>query len=149
MQKFLVFISLLLASVGSIGAQKLQPYPANDGDRAEYSAMIEMKKGYLSGVCLLVNDGGSIKGAVVNEFGITAIDFVYSVEKDKVKLNTVTAMLDKWYIRKVLARDLRELLHNLRSGKGQYTDLKYGISYTLSPLQENNNTDGIQPDIQN
>ncbi len=149
MQKFLVFISLFLASITSIGAQELQPYPANDGDRAEYRAMIEMKKGYLSGVCLLVNDDGSIKGAVINEFGITAIDFIYSIEKDKVKLNTVASMLDKWYIRKVLARDLRELLHNLRSGEGQYTDRKYGISYTLSPLQENNNIDGEQPDIQN
>lgn len=142
MQKFLVFISLLLASISSVVAQKLQPYPANDGDRAEYRAIIEMNNGYLSGVCLLVNDDGSIKGAVINEFGITAIDFIYSIEKDKVKLNTVASMLNKWYIRKVLARDLKELLHNLRSGEGQYIDRKYSISYTLSPLQENNNTDG-------
>jgi hypothetical protein len=45
-------------------------------------------------------------------------------------------MLDKWYIRKRLKRDLRELVHVLQQGGTRYVDEKYHITFQLTPLQE-------------
>ena len=64
------------------------------------------------------------------------MDFAYRPQKDKVKLLSVQKMLDKWYIRKRLKRDLRELVHVLQQGGTRYVDEKYHITFQLTPLQE-------------
>lgn len=146
MRRCLVFISILASLLttmvaeaqtadGDMGDSVQAPsYPAADGGRTECNAMIEMPKGSVSGICVLLHDGDTIKGAVINEFGITTLSFHYLIKKDKVKLKDVVAMLDKWYIRRVVARDLRRLLHALRDGTPQYTDGRYHITYSLSPM---------------
>lgn len=136
MRRSLVLISivaLLLVSVTVARAQEIA-FPAHDGDRVECNAYIEMPKGYVSGICVMVNDSGTVKGAIVNEFGITALDFTYNITDDKVRLESVVAMLDKWYIRNVLSKDIRELLLALREGRTAYNDEKYHITYTLTPM---------------
>ena len=148
MRGFSVLISILalLLSTARAGAQELA-FPAHDGDRLECNALIEMPKGSVSGICIMVNEGDTVRGAVVNEFGITALDFTYTAADDKVKLSSVVAMLDKWYIRNVLSKDLRELLHSLRQGTATYNDDKYHITYTLSPMVPE--TDGAEGDDEN
>lgn len=143
MGKYLVSISLLLLSLlpASAFAQSKVSYPANDGDETICKILIEMPKGFISGVCLLVHDGDSINGAVINEFGITALGFHYIISKDDMKLENVNAMIDKWYIKMVLHKDLRELLHALKDGKLTYTNEKYHITYTLSPMDEDTDND--------
>lgn len=143
MQKFLVFISLLLIFLlpASASAQSKVSYPANDGNKTSCKILIEMPKGYISGVCLLVHEGDSINGAVINEFGITALGFHYIISKDEMKLEEVNAMIDKWYIKMVLRKDLSELLHSLRDGRLTYTNEKYHITYTLSPMDEDSDND--------
>lgn len=125
-------LALLLTAVRA-GAQEVA-FPEHDGDRLECNAMIEMPKGSVSGVCIMVNECDTVRGAIVNEFGITALNFTYTPADDKVRLSSVVAMLDKWYIRNVLAKDLRELLHAIRQGRTAYSDEKYHITYTLSPM---------------
>ena len=148
MRGFSVLISILalLLSTARAGAQELA-FQAHDGDRLECNALIEMPKGSVSGICIMVNEGDTVRGAVVNEFGITALDFTYTAADDKVKLSSVVAMLDKWYIRNVLSKDLRELLHSLRQGTATYNDDKYHITYTLSPMVPE--TDGAEGDDEN
>lgn len=140
MRRFLVCISLCLLAVAAV-AQSLPPYPAADGDRAEYSSLIDTPRGHLSGLLVLLNDGGTIRGAMVNEFGITQLGFSYQPDRDRVRLETVVAMMDRWYIRRVLRRDLRSLMHALQRGEGSYTDEKHHISYKLMPM-EGNGDDG-------
>ena len=126
----MLFISVVLAFTlcGRISAQTM--YPTHVGDKMRYTAMIESPKAYLSGICILYHDtDGVVKGSMFNEFGISALDFTYNVKKDKVKLHHVVKMMDKWYVRRVLRRDLRELLHGLRQGKGEYIDSKYHLTY--------------------
>lgn len=74
MQKYLLSISILLLSFLALPAmgQKAKVFPDSAGQKVKYNATIEMKKGYLSGVCILVNDGEEIKGCLFNEFGISA-----------------------------------------------------------------------------
>lgn len=102
----------------------------------KYSALIEMPKGYLSGICVLLKEDGTVKGCVFNEFGISALDFTYFPEKDKVKLHCVISMMDKWYIRRILKRGLRQLFREMQSGNPTYKDVKYKINYQFSPLKE-------------
>lgn len=138
MPRFSVLISgvalILLLGTASAKAQAL--YPQNAGERVRSTAMIEMSKGYVSGICVMYNDGEDVKASIFNEFGISAIDFVYYPKKDKVKLLNVIKMLDKWYIRKLLKSDLRKVVHCLQQGIGEYRNEKYKIDYKFSQLQD-------------
>lgn len=112
-------------------------FPANEGERASYKAFIKTGRGEISGVCLLLHEGDTIKGAIVNEFGISALDFTYVMSADRMTLNHVIAMLDKWYVRAVIKEDLRQVLLGLQQGKNHYDDERYHISYTLTPIIDN------------
>lgn len=138
MRRFLVSISIVAASLFAmpVSAQKPRLYPDSIGGKVKCNATIEMKKGYVSGICMLVNDGGVVRGSLFNEFGISALDFAYYPESDKVKLGDVIQMLNRWYIKKVLKRDLRQLLNNLKQGIGTYRDEKYKIDYSFTPLND-------------
>ena len=92
------------------------------------------KHGYVSGICILHRDGDTVHGSLFNEFGITALDFTYRLEKKKVKLHTVMPMMNKWYIRKVLKKDLRQLMTGLQNGETTWKDERYHIEYQLTPL---------------
>jgi hypothetical protein len=125
---------LLFTLFSSVSAQTL--FPANVGDKAKYAATIETPKAYLSGICMMYHDeNGEIRGSFFNEFGISALDFCYYEEKDKVKLHHVTKMLNKWYIKKVLRRDLRELIHQLKRGNDNYKNDRYHLSYQFTPIE--------------
>lgn len=117
------------------------PYPGFEGSKVRYTATIEMQKGYLSGICILLNDAGIIKGSLFNEFGISAIDFTYDPNQRKVKLNHVIQMMNKWYIKRVLRKDLAFLMENLQNGICEYRDEKYKINYQWKVLED---TDKIE-----
>lgn len=102
----------------------------------KYNATIEMSKGYVSGVCIMANDGSVIKGSLFNEFGISAIDFTYQPDKKKVKLLSVIKILNKWYIKKVLRKDLVQVMENLSKGIYSYHDKKFKIDYNFSILKD-------------
>lgn len=132
MRSCLLFISLLLSVLTSrLYAQTT--FPA-DGESIRFTAYIEMEKGYVSGICILHRDGDTVHGSLFNEFGITALDFTYRLERKKVKLHTVMPMMNKWYIRKVLKKDLRQLMIGLQNGETTWKDERYHIEYQLTPL---------------
>ena len=125
-----------------------QSLPSNEGERARYSVQIDIKKAYISGICGMLFEDGKLKASVVNEFGLSAMDFEYDPQKDKVRIINIIKKLDHWYIKRVLKRDLRILLHNLEQGIYKHENAKYEITYTFQPLQpiteeatDNGNTD--------
>ena len=131
----LISVSLLLNALLTLAdAQSLLPQAG--GEKARFTAVIEMPKGYMSGICVLLCDGDLIKGSMFNDFGITFMDFTFNQRKDKVKLLSVQKMMDKWYIRKILRRDLRLLFHAMREGKGEYRDGKYKMLFRFTQLTE-------------
>lgn len=133
MPRCLLFISLMLSVVtGRLYAQV--PFPSAEGESIRYTAYIEMSKGYVSGICILHREGDAIRGSLFNEFGITALDYSYNLTKKKVKLHTVMPMMNKWYIRKVLKKDLRQLMDCLQRGETTWKDERYHIVYQLTPL---------------
>ena len=131
---YLLCISLLLALPISVQAQTT--FPSADGERAKYAAYIEMPKAYVSGICVLLQEDGLIKGSLFNEFGITALDFTYNPQRDKIKLHSVMKMMDKWYIRKVLKKDLRQVMKTLKEGQTEYTNQRQHIVYRFHGIEE-------------
>lgn len=119
MRRFLL-LSLLSISL-AVGAQR-------------YSAYIETPRAAISGICILVTDSAETRGSLFNEFGITALEFTYSRQNEKLRLHTVLPALDKWYIRRTLRRDLRHLLHLIQQGDSTYENTQHHIKYTLIPL---------------
>jgi hypothetical protein len=130
----LPFISLLLCL--SVRLQAQTTFPSAEGERAKYSAYIEMPKGYVSGICVLLKEEGVVKGSLFNEFGFTALDFTYHPERDKIKLHSVMKMMDKWYIRKVLKKDLRQVMKALMKGESEYTNQRQHIVYRFHGIEE-------------
>lgn len=111
---------------------------------------IEMQKGYVSGIMITGESDEYINGSMVNEFGISAIDFTFSKKKGKVKLINVGSFLNKWYIKQVLKNDINFALHILYgtpyNKKHNYEVTREGpnliifntkrkIKYIFSPLQ--------------
>ena len=83
---------------------------ASAQDLRRYTLSIDLPKGgHVSGICLVRMEGDRGVMSVVNEFGVKAFDAVCPGAKGRVKLPYVMAPLDKWYIRRVLAKDLSVL----------------------------------------
>ena len=112
------------------------PLPDSIGSKMKYNATIEMKKGYLSGICMLIRDKDGYKGSIFNEFGISVLDFTYQPVTGKVKLENVIQLLDKWYIKRLLKQDLSQVIKNLQKGISIYDNKKYKIHYQFTELEE-------------
>ncbi len=110
-------------------------FPETEGDRIRYAASIEMPKAYLSGICVLLREGDVVRGSLFNEFGVTALDFTYHPENQKVKLHHVISMMDKWYIRRVLRKDLAQLMLRLQQGETTYHNERRHITYQFKILK--------------
>ena len=146
MRKYLLLISILLLSLASLTVQAqdsliVQQAPLSDsiGCKTKYATTIELSKGYLSGITIMVREADVYHGVLFNEFGITALEFTYQPQTKKVELIEVIAMLDKWYIRRVLKNDLQHVMENLMKGNPTYKDEKYHISYKFSVLSNDEN----------
>ena len=146
MRKYLLLISILLLSLASLTVQAqdsliVQQAPLSDsiGCKTKYATTIELSKGYLSGITIMVREADVYHGVLFNEFGITALEFTYQPQTKKVELIEVIAMLDKWYIRRVLKNDLQHVMENLMKGNPTYKDEKYHISYKFSVMSNDKN----------
>lgn len=129
MRKILTTL-LIICLTATVSAQSL--LPQQDGARERYDIEIDFGKACLSGVCLLLNEGGdNVKGSIVNEFGVNYIDFSYSLPKDKVRLHSVAGPADKWYIRLALKRYLRRLLRAMKQGEKAWGDGR--VRMTVKP----------------
>ena len=131
-------VSLLLSSALSLKAQSLLPSPS--GEAARYDAYIELPRGYLSGVCIMRCAGDTLRGSIFNEFGVSAMDFVYDRRKDRVRLLSVMKMMDRWYIRRTLRSDLRLLLRSMNVGEGEYRNERRHILYRFTPMADSLDT---------
>ena len=93
--------SLLLMAVVAVAADYLLPL---DEGRQQYGVAITARGAEITGVCIVKTDSEGSRGAIVNEFGIHALDFMVSADRRKVKLLNVIAMMDRWYVRRVVKK---------------------------------------------
>lgn len=162
MKNHLIWISYLLFIAVSGSAQvNSNPHKIflfDSEGSAHYRFSIQTKKAELSGMYILRITNEQVTGSVFNEFGIKAFDITFSWENSKVKLMNVIGFLNKWYIRKVVKKDMRflfiaDLQKKQREDSSREIEcnadgtiilknLKYGLIYTFIPLkkqQENKN----------
>lgn len=133
MRAFLALISAVMLTV-SVWSQTLLPQA--EGSRVTLSALIEMPKGYVSGLCVILREDEQLRCCMFNEFGITALDFSYDIVKQKVKINSAVAMLNKWHIKRTLRGDLKQVIIGLERGDTLYTNQKRGIKYEFKPIAD-------------
>ena len=114
MRRFLLLISLLLLPAVTSVASSVDGYlfPFDEGETVRYTVAITFKKASFSGICVAKRMDGVIAGSMVNEFGIRAFDFKMSGDRRRVKLLNVMKPLDKCFIRKTIARDLKRLFNS-------------------------------------
>ncbi len=112
MKRFLQLISLVFLSLLPISAHG-QIFPNKDGERCEYNTEISFKGTQLTGICVLKKVDGQLIGTIINEFGIKAFDLIVEMNSHKVKLKNVISFLDKWYIRRVIKKDLKDLFAHI------------------------------------
>lgn len=127
---------MALMSSHKAEAQELT-FPVDSTANVVYSMQIDFKNAYVSGICVLVKEDNIIKSSIVNEFGVSIIDFVYKIKKDKVELKYVMNSLDKWYLKRVLRKDLKEIMHIMQNGGTEYVNNKRGLKYSFSLMGGN------------
>lgn len=110
--------------------------PTVCGQECLYNVQMDMKRGSMTGVCMMICDSVGVQASVVNEFGVGLMSFTYETEKDKVRLHSVFRKMDRWYIRRTLQRDLRKLIHGMKEGRDSYVNRRRGITYTFTPITE-------------
>lgn len=126
-------------------------YAYENGHIKEYSVVIDARGKQITGICMMnMSEDGTIVGTIVNEFGIRAFDFTFNGKIAKI-LN-VFSPINKWYIRKVLRKDITFLLLNFKKGKNVAKDKRtmtvsssgeiilennrYNLRYTFKSLDE-------------
>lgn len=149
MRLFLLFLSSVLAFLPMHAMPDGEDSEAGVRQLQRQSFRIETPKAYVSGMLIANDTGSDINGSMINEFGISAIDFTYSRKTGKVKLINVVSFLNKWYIKRVLKKDIGFCLHVIfgtpfKSGHNYevvhtsdtvtIVNSKRNIRYTFSPL---------------
>ncbi len=158
MRAILIFLSSLLAIVSFNSRAEVVDADSIGDQCRRYAFQLETSKAAITGICIAREDAETITGSMVNEFGISAISFVYNKQKDKVKLLNVISFLNKWYIKMVLKNDIKVCIHTIynipskqsknygvevEEDKVVITNNKRHLKYTFTPLiiTDNNDTE--------
>ena len=154
MRLILLFLSSLLfiPAVGQIEDEAMiEETQEIEAPLCKRAVTIDTGNASISGILATRETEDAILGSIINEFGISALDFCYNKEKGKMKLTHVVSFLNKWYIKRVLSNDLKFCLHILYGTpfkkKHSYSiektidstkisNNKRHITYTFKPLKE-------------
>lgn len=148
---FLLLISLLIIfTIHSVSQER--------SDLIQYRVHIEARGRTASGIAIMEQKSdNTIIGTLVTDFGVKIFDFSRS-QSNKMKIENVISPLNKWYIRRVLRKDLSFILVMLinktkssalskikRANRTvsvynddtlSLTNHRYKITYSLSPITE-------------
>lgn len=111
MKAFLLFLVSLCSSLVMHAQTSNDDVHPDSVVLMRYAFEITTPKAAITGIMLVKEIDREIIGSMVNEFGVSAIDFIYDKNKDKIKLQNVVGFLNKWYIKMVLKKDIRLALH--------------------------------------
>ncbi|MDO4190787.1 MAG: hypothetical protein Q4D14_03750 [Bacteroidales bacterium] len=132
-KRLLLLIGICLCFSLLITAQT--NYPTKEGDKVRYEMQIEFRQANLSGICLLNRQNDIVKSSLVNEFGVSLMDFSYNELTKKIKILHLTKKLDRIAVRQLLKHDLPKVLNAMQEGNSSYNNKKYNITYTFSHIK--------------
>lgn len=92
----------------------------------------------LSGIMMFEGGNDTIRAAVVNEFGVTALAIEYVASRRKMKICNIIKPLDRWYMRRTLSSDLRALLAASvpEDSIVTYRNDRHNLVYSLAPMRQ-------------
>ena len=132
-RKFFINLLFVLCSSLNIFAQ-------GQGRMDRYKVQIDIQEAYLSGVCIIRDVEGLLTGAVVNEFGVSAVTFRYNKTKDKVKILSLAAAMKRPGVKALLKNDLRNIMRDYCLSEVRfktvyiYENPKYRMKYNFTPI---------------
>ncbi len=127
-----VSLLVLMVSLALPGVAQTT-YPDSVGARVRYDMVIEMPRAYVSGILIMAReDSTAVIGSFVNEFGVSMIDFMFDEARQSVKLISVMKALDKWYVKRTLKADMRQVLTLMRRAETEYYNEKRKIRYIFT-----------------
>ena len=132
-RKFFIFLFFVLCSSLNFSAQ-------GEGRMDRYKVQIDIQDAYLSGVCIIRDVEGLLTGAVVNEFGVSAVTFRYNKTKDKVKILSLAAAMKRPGVKVLLKKDLRNIMRDYCLSEVGfktvyiYENPKYRMKYNFTPI---------------
>ena len=132
-RKFFINLLFVLCSSFNIFAQ-------GQGRMDRYKVQIDIQEAYLSGVCIIRDVEGLLTGAVVNEFGVSAVTFRYNKTKDKVKILSLAAAMKRPGVKVLLKKDLRNIMREYCLSEVGfktvyiYENPKYRMKYNFTPI---------------
>ena len=148
----LISLFLFLAVLPVLGQSSPDTTAQQESDSVEnrsYNLLIQIRGRELTGLCIMeISPDKQVVGTIVNEFGAKIFDFTYGQGKARV-LNVIKP-IDKWYIRRVLRKDMAFILANLgnqgettegkrhltvgSNGEMVATNRQFKINYTFTPM---------------
>lgn len=162
LSRILILLFLSVAGVFGSYAQIEVSEQETASHLQRYAFEISLQRGHITGILVTRTVNDEIIGTMVNEFGVTALSFVYNVKKNKIKLIDVLPMLNKWYIKQVLKNDLKycvDIIYALPAKKKKnyvvgesggcmsVTNSKRKITYTFRPISPIGEADVIETDV--
>ena len=120
----------------AVSAQDIQA----GSETSKYNIRIDIKEAYISGLCIIKDEGSVITASVVNEFGVSVITIRYDLSRNRIKIMNCIRQLRNPMIRSVLKKDFRILLDeyaNLTDSKSaelKHINTKQDITYNLIPF---------------
>ena len=85
---------LLFELLFALALQAQSAVPDSTAAPDRWRVHLTFDKAALSGLCLVRTLGDTLVGAVVNEFGLQAFDFIFDRRRGKVQLSHLLPMLD-------------------------------------------------------
>lgn len=126
MKRFVLFLLFALSV-------SLMQVSANN----RYTVQIDIRKAYISGVCIMHEEEDMITASIMNEFGVSALTYRYDTKTGKVRILDILKKMDKWYIKRILKKDLKAIMHEMPVQEPlTYENQKYNIIYHFTPLND-------------
>lgn len=146
MKKYLLLIKIMILSGGLFAdAETVGVISFDETGIAKYNLVMSYKDAGITGLCYMRCDSLTVKGSVINEFGVKAFDFIFERESDKLKLQNVIGFFNKWYIKRTIKSDWSKLFKqqnkksktrlNVKNDTITLDNTKRKIKYTLVPQQ--------------
>lgn len=88
----------------------------------------------LSAILILKRDGETLKGGMMNEFGVNLVEF--SVKKGKAKIARLNPLFKKPFLKKVLKKDFELITESLQREMDGMSLSKRGGMYRATCLRE-------------
>lgn len=78
-----------------------------------------------------------VTASIMNEFGVSALTYKYNKTSGKVKILNIFKPMNKWYIKRVLKKDLKKITQEMPlQDPLTYENRKYNIIYQFTPLND-------------